>query len=213
METSIREHSLLKSIVLHLLPGILIGIAYFTLVPVVNEHGFPSIMALTLAGIFVLVPFELGFLLLQRRLTSEKLFNGVIKYVQRIPVWQYIVLVPVIFIASGLIFTALKFSADYFMPFFSWIPTDMILNSELTKEFTKEKLIITYVGVLLFVVLILPIIEEFYFRGYLLPRMPSKLKGWAIIIHSGLFALYHTWSPWQFVIRSLGLLPLIYIVK
>lgn len=59
----------------------------------------------------------------------------------------------------------------------------------------------------------MPIIEEFYFRGYLLSRMPSKLKGWSALTHSGLFALYHTWTPWLFITRTISVLPLVYIVK
>jgi membrane protease YdiL (CAAX protease family) len=62
-------------------------------------------------------------------------------------------------------------------------------------------------------VLVLPATEELYFRGYLLPRMPSKLKGWTGIVHSGLFALYHFWAPWLFITRTFGVLPLIYIVR
>ena len=213
MENNIIRHTLLKSIILHLLPGILIGSFYFAIVPFVKGQGFPSVTALTLAGIFVLIPFELGFLLYQKHLTGKKLFNGVIKYCQRIPVWQYFVWVPVIFVLSGLVFTAFNFTSDFFITYFNWIPSDMSLDMELSEEFSKQKLIITYGSFFLFLVLILPTIEELYFRGYLLPRMPSKLKGWTLIIHGGLFALYHTWTPWMFVVRTFGVLPLIYIVK
>ena len=68
MKNSI-EHSIFKSLILHLLPGLLGGIGYFALVPLVNTYGFPSVMALSLAGIFILIPFELGFLLYQRQKT------------------------------------------------------------------------------------------------------------------------------------------------
>jgi hypothetical protein len=57
------------------------------------------------------------------------------------------------------------------------------------------------------------VIEELYFRGYLLPRMPEKLGGFTAISHSALFALYHTWTPWLFVTRTLAVFPLIDIVK
>ena len=67
MKNGISEHSLLKSATLHLLPGLLIGGCYFALAPVVKANGFPSVMALLLAGIFVLIPFELGFLIFQKR--------------------------------------------------------------------------------------------------------------------------------------------------
>ena len=213
METSTKEHSLLKSVALHLLPGIFVGIAYFTLAPFVNEHGFPTAMALILAGVFVLAPFELGIIFFQKRSSGEKYLEGIIKYTQHIPVWQYFVWVSVILVFSGLIFSGFKFSSDFLITFFNWIPTDLFLDLGLDNEFNKQKLIITYVAFFLFMVIILPIIEEIYFRGYLLPRMPSKLQNYTVIIHSGLFAMYHTWTPWMFFIRTLALLPLIYIVK
>ena len=89
----------------------------------------------------------------------------------------------------------------------------MFLDMGLDGNYSKSILIITYILFFFLIVLILPTIEEFYFRGYLLPRMPSKLKGWTEIIHSGLFAIYHTWTPWMFVVRTIGVLPLIYTVK
>jgi membrane protease YdiL (CAAX protease family) len=56
-------------------------------------------------------------------------------------------------------------------------------------------------------------VEELYFRGFLLPRMPEKLKGWSPLANSFLFAIYHTWSPWMIVTRTIALLPLIYVVQ
>jgi membrane protease YdiL (CAAX protease family) len=42
--------------------------------------------------------------------------------------------------------------------------------------------------------LIAPVIEELFFRGYLLPRM-AYLKHWAPIVNGTLFGLYHLWQP------------------
>jgi len=213
MEDNINKHTLLKSIILHLLPGLVVGGFYFAITPFIQEHGYPSVMALILAGIFVLIPFELGFLLYQKQLKRVKLFNGVIKYCQRIPVWQYFIWVPIVSALIGLIFTVLNFTSDFFLTFFDWIPQNMHLDMGLSQKFSKHNLIITYASFFIFIVLVLPTIEELYFRGYLLPRMPAKLKGWTAIVHSSLFALYHVWTPWMFVVRALGMLPLIYVVR
>jgi uncharacterized protein len=213
MKNEIGEHSLLKSVGLHLLSGILGGICYFALVPLVLSNGFPTVMALILAGIFVLIPFELGFLIFQKRVTGQKLFGGIIPYIKKIPTWQYFVLIPAVFILTGLLFKAFGFTSGFLRTIFSWIPSYMSLNMGLDGDYSKSKLIITYALFLILTVTILPTVEELYFRGYLLPRMPSRLKGWTEIIHSGCFALYHTWTPWMFIIRTLGVLPLIYVVK
>ena len=47
-----------------------------------------------------------------------------------------------------------------------------------------------------------PTVEELYFRGPLLPRI-DRLGAWAPVLNSGLFALYHFWSPWQLPVRLL----------
>jgi membrane protease YdiL (CAAX protease family) len=57
-----------------------------------------------------------------------------------------------------------------------------------------------------------PIVEELYFRGYLLPRMQG-LGRWAPLVNVSLFSLYHFWSPWQIVARILGLGPMVYAVQ
>lgn len=213
MKNEIAEHSLLKSTTLHLLPGLLVGGGYYALVPLVKINGFPSIMALILAGIFILIPFELGFLIFQKRATGQNFFNGIIRYLKIIPTWQYFVLIPSIIILAGIIYKVFGFTSSFLKTFFNWLPSDMFLNMGLDGNYSKSNLIITYSLLLILIVLILPTIEELYFRGYLLPRMPSKLKGWTEIIHSGFFALYHTWSPWMFIVRTFGILPLIYAVK
>jgi membrane protease YdiL (CAAX protease family) len=44
----------------------------------------------------------------------------------------------------------------------------------------------------------------------LLPRL-SYLGGWAIMVNSLLFALYHFTTPWALVSRTLITLPLAYV--
>ncbi|HDZ42292.1 MAG TPA: CPBP family intramembrane metalloprotease [Bacteroidetes bacterium] len=207
------EHSLLKSVVLHLLPGILIGICYFALVPAVKSSGFPPVMALSLAALLILIPFELGFLLHRKRVEGKPFLEGVVRYTKPLKTWQYFVFVFLIVILSGLAFKAFAFTTDFLMPLFRWIPSGSFLDMGLDGEYSKSKLIITYGSFLILLVLVSPAVEEFYFRGYLLPRMPSKMKGWTEIIHSALFALYHTWTPWLFITRTLGVLPLACFVK
>ena len=55
----------------------------------------------------------------------------------------------------------------------------------------------------------IPIVEEMYFRGYLLPRL-AHLGFWAIPINGLLFALYHFTTLWGLAFRFLIALPLAY---
>lgn len=57
-----------------------------------------------------------------------------------------------------------------------------------------------------------PVVEELYFRGYLLPRM-ERMGRWAPLVNVTLFSLYHFWSPWQVMARIVGLGPTVYAVR
>ena len=57
-----------------------------------------------------------------------------------------------------------------------------------------------------------PVVEELYFRGYLLPRMPWS-QGWTPLINALLFSLYHFFSPWQNITRIVAFIPLVYAVS
>jgi hypothetical protein len=209
---NVEQHTIGRSLVLHLLPGILIGVFYFAIAQPIRNLGYPSLAALILAGIIVLIPFELGFLFYQGKRTGTNSLEGIVLYRQRIPLWQYLVWVPVIFVLSGLIFTILTPVSSYLETLFTWLPEALRLDMGLSGEYSKSVLIVTYLFGFIFIAIIAPTVEELYFRGYLLPRMP-RLKGWAPILHSALFALYHTWTPWMAFTRTIGALPLIYIVQ
>lgn len=207
------EHSVIRSIILHLLPGILAGICYYGLVPVVKSHGYPSVMAMCLAGLFVLLPFQFGILIYEKRRKGGKLFKDLIPYTQPLKIWQYFVFTLLIIFLSGIAYTAFGFASDLLIPLFQWLPSGIFLDMGLDGGYGKSKLMVTYGFILIVAVIVIPGMEELYFRGYLLPRMPAKLKGWSEITHSGLFALYHTWTPWLFITRTISVLPLIYFVK
>lgn len=202
-------HSWTKSIFLHLLPGILIGGFYYLVRGPLMSLGFPPVFALSLGAIFVLIPIELGYLLYQGKMrTGRFALKEVISYRQPIPVWEYFVWVIGTFIVSGLIFTLLS-PVDKFLQdnFFFWVPA---MESGLDGTYSQSALLVTYIAMLVLVVIVAPLVEELYFRGYLLPRTPGKLPA---LTHSFLFAAYHTFSPWMIVTRTIGLLPLIYAVR
>ena len=205
------QHSPLKSLLLHLLPGFLIGLFYFAVLPLFHRWGYPSITALMSAVLVMLVPFELGYLYYQGYKKNGRLsLQGIVSYRSPISVWQYLIWVPVLFILVGIIFTVFK-PVDNFLQthLFAWIPP---MQSGLQGGFSKSALILTYVMVAVLGAVVGPAVEEFYFRGYLLPRMEFAGK-WASLLHSFLFALYHVFTPWMILTRTIGMLPLIYAVK
>lgn len=209
-----RKHTIIESILYHLIPGLLIGGAYFLVVPTIRAVGYPSVMALILTAVFVLVPVELGVLFwLGKRRNGDLSLEGIVLYREKLPWWQYLLWVPVIFVASGLVITLLNPVSTVIEVWVSWIPESMRLGMGLSGGLERSKLIQTYALHFVFIVLVAPAVEELYFRGFLLPRMPESLGKIGPVVHSLLFALYHVWSPWMFLARTLALLPLIYFVR
>ena len=168
-------------------------------------------MALMCAILLILLPVELGYLLYEGRRKNGRLsLQGVVLYRTPIPIWQYFVFAPVLFILLGLIFTLMKPVDAFFREqIFAFLPA---LESGLTAGYSRKALIATWVMAAIFGVIVGPTIEELYFRGYLLPRMKYAGK-WTPLLHSFLFSLYHIWTPWMFLTRTFGMLPLAYAVR
>lgn len=209
--TDFDQHSLTESVILHLLPGFIIGLAYFILRKPISLLGYPSIMALMISIAVALIPVELGYLIFQGHKKNRRVsFEGIVAYRKRIPFWNYPVFVPVLFVGIGIVFTILK-PLDQIIrdTVFFWIPQ---MESGLQQGYEKANLIKTYAMVAVFGMILGPIVEELYFRGYLLPRMKWAGK-YSPLIHSLLFALYHVFTPWMIVTRTIGMIPLAYAVK
>ena len=80
---------------------------------------------------------------------------------------------------------------------FDWLPNWYMYDEEFKNGYTKQALMVTGILRIFFDGLILPYIEEIYFRGYLLPRI--KVKGiFTPILATVLFAIYHFWQPWNY---------------
>src|SRR5690606_14311241 len=65
---------------------------------------------------------------------------------------------------------------------------------------------ITLTGWLLCFVVIGPITEELYFRGFLLPRLPGR-PAVAVPANAILFALYHVWQPYTWATVAIFAVP------
>jgi membrane protease YdiL (CAAX protease family) len=207
------QHSLGQSILLHLAPGVLIGAVFVLTAPVVQALQLPSFLALCLADLVVLVPLVLGYLLHQGYQVNRRLsLRGIVLYRNTLPRWQYAVLVPLIVVLSATLIVGVSpVSTWVFNAWFSWVPDTFLVTSDLS-TYPRTTLGVSYLIFFVLIVVAAPVVEELYFRGYLLPRL-SHFGYWAPILHSLLFALFHVWTPWLTVARTIGVLPLIMIVQ
>ncbi len=211
--TEIAQHHLIRSILLHLFPGMLIAALYFLAVGPVQAWGFPSYMALLLAIPFVLVPVQLGYLLYQGRKRNGRFsLAGIVVYCERIPVWQYFAFTPLLFLLLAGIYRVVSPVDEVLRSLlFSWIPNSAIPTIH-PHDYSRPVLVVTYLALIVFGSVVAPIVEEMYFRGFLLPRL-SRFGIWAPAINCVLFALYHVWTPWRAVSRALFFLPVAYTVQ
>jgi hypothetical protein len=78
---NLKQHTLIESLLFHLAPGIMIGVGYLFIAPLTLKSGYPSVMALALAAILVLIPIELGLLLwFSKRRNGTWSLKGIVLY-------------------------------------------------------------------------------------------------------------------------------------
>jgi membrane protease YdiL (CAAX protease family) len=206
------QHSLQRSIVLHLLPGA----ALFGFVIVAAAVGVPAILALLVGIALVIVPLELGYLLYEgRRQSGRWSVWPVVDYresmpARRIALWT----VPLVAWFIVMLFLSVAvFDERIADGPFSWYPESVREFASFEGDNTHATWILVVVFAAAFVIngILGPVVEELYFRGHLLPRIDRFGRG-APLLNAVLFSLYHFWTPWQNVGRILGLIPWIYTV-
>jgi membrane protease YdiL (CAAX protease family) len=206
------QQPILQSIALHLLPGVLTSLVYVMAAQSLNSLGCPSNFALLLAGLLVLIPFELGFLFYQAKKRNGTLsLNGIVLYREPMPLKQYVLLAATLLLYANFILVVVYPPVAQMLTrtLFFWLPDWFFLS--LSLEYSKSVLFVTASLGLVVNGFVGPITEELYFRGYLLPRI-SRVKVWAPVINGMLHSLYHFWMPWQVPGLILGLLPAAFVV-
>src|SRR5215204_5112768 len=209
---SVEQHSVLRTIVLHLLPGALILVFFVAIAPILWNIGFPPVMAVYLAFVLVL-PFMLGYLIYQARKNGTSL-GDIVLYRQPVPRGQFIALVVALFVWGIIIyplFTPVDLSVKESL--FAWLPGWLDYTNGFSTggaRFSTTSLLITLAFGLILDGIAAPVVEEMYFRGYLLPRI-SRVGAWAPLINTVLFSLYHFFSPFGFVSRTIQFLPTVYV--
>ena len=210
--TNPEQHSLPRSIALHLLPGILTAAAYFLIAPITQRNGLPTLWALGIADLLVILPFIYGLLFYEGYKRSGRLsLEGIVLYREKIPWWQYLVFVPIV-VVSAAIFPLLEPVTNFISDnLFSWWPEMYHMSYDL-RGYSPSIITSTLIFNFLIVALLAPIAEELYFRGYLLPRL-SRFGFCAVPIHTTLFGLFHVWTPWMVIARAVGIIPFAYVVQ
>jgi uncharacterized protein len=209
----IRQHSLLASIALHLFPGALL----FAFILAAASVGVEPVVGLLAGIVLVITPLELGVLLLvAKRETGRWAIGPILAYREPLPARQIARLaVPlVLWVAAVALVSMALLDRLIVDALFFWYP-------EAVRQFGANEGIATppiWALVAFFAAafpingVLGPVVEELYFRGYLLPRI-SRLGRGAAVLNAVLFSLYHFWTPWQNLARVVGLVPWLMTVQ
>ena len=199
---------------LFLVPGALMTVVYVLIAPVVESAGFPPIAALLMAILVVLLPIELGVILRAGRATRSGSARS-FPIAGRCPS------------STGCGWCRCSSSLPSSASACQWhsSPQSSTACSDGSRtglcarsipdhvgDYSREAWLVTLAAYLVLNGFAGPIVEELYFRGYLLPRM-EWMGRWAPLVNVSLFSLYHFWSPWQIIGRILGFGPTVYAVR
>ena len=204
-----------KGLVLRIFtPTIVLSLSYLLLGHFCN---IPHILLFCILGTVILVPMELGIIL-----SASKKENGAYSLKsafvgqEKLPLWKILIIAFVFFGVAGLLSA---FVAPLENQFFAQMRT-VLLNSlpigfdwtnyEYMKAFSKPILILTCIYYGVFNVLVAPITEELFFRGYLTSHYKKQSLFLPILI-AVLFSLYHFWLPFNNVFRILVFAPVAYV--
>lgn len=205
-----------QQIILHLLPGSAFALAIFIFGWIAHQNDIPVIWVFLISAVVVSMPLLIGLpILIEKRRHNPITFKNIICYREVKPVWQIITMSIAATIWVWIVYTTLSSFLIYPLRegLFTWFPEWLEFWRIFNEPHTQSRSTMIFLWSLWFLMtgLVGPIVEELYFRGYLLPRM-NNVKGWAPLFSAALMAVYHFWSPWLILIRTVALVPMVYSV-
>lgn len=196
------------------IPTIVLSLSYLILGQFCK---IPHILLFCILGTVTLVPIELGIILSasKREFGTYSLKSAFVGQ-EKIAIWKVLIIAFVFFGVAGLLSAFIapienQSFAEMRTGVLDKLPTGFDwTNYEYLKSFSKPILILTCVYYGIFNVLLGPITEELFFRGYLTSHYEKQSLFTPILI-AILFSLYHFWLPFNNVFRILAFTPVAYV--
>lgn len=203
-----------QSVLLHLLPGAVAAAVYFALVPVAAHLSLPTAAALGASGLLAVAPAQLALLSWYAGRRKEAGIRAVVVFRNRLR-WSVTIAwaVGLFVVAAAVFLLSRPMTEGLQRTLFGWWPACWQVDLGVTGGHPAAALWLTAGILMVGTVVVAPFIEEIYFRGFLLPRMPERLGRLAPAVHAALFGLYHLWTPWLMPARFLAIVPLSYVVS
>jgi uncharacterized protein len=203
------QDSIWRSIALHLFPG-LAGLAVFVVTaPILAAAGWPALFAFYGPMTMTIIAVEVAWLVRERRraaIAGDR--NAFVDLRGRLSRLQLVAWATALFIV-GLVLTGVLGIVDRLLTdsVFVGLPSWWLISDPTTATGTARGPLLATIAVgLVLNGMIGPIVEESYFRAYLLPRL-SRFGRWAPVINAALFSVYPFLQPWAIVSRFGYVLP------
>ena len=210
-----KQMSLQKLLCLIFIPSLILIIVY--IVTGGLKHSIPSLLLFYICATLILFPIEIGVILnaSKKEYGSYSLKSAFSDY-NKMSWWKIFIYGSLLFAFAGImsvtiaplennLFASLSNKLIQSMPvYFNWN------NIEYFKQYPKDILLLTCVGYFILNVIVGPIIEELFFRGYLTSKI-SRYGNFAPLIITILFSLYHFWLPFNNLFRISIFLPAAFI--
>ena len=203
-------------IVLHLGPGIGFTALLIWASQVFVQHGLSAYLAEVLLVPLILAPMLAGIVLLWNAREGKGLsLARSITYREHGSVWDYLLwptLLYLMWTGGSLVTVPLADALQELC--LGWFPRQLTTDAMFAGlEATPPGLRMpTLLAAALCSGAVAPLVEEAYFRGFLLPRM-RHLGLAAPALSAFLFGLYHFFSPWNLPVIFLAFLPVAYVVQ
>lgn len=196
------------------IPTIVLSLSYLIVGHFCN---MPYILLFCILGTVILVPMELGMIMSASKkeygtYSLKSAFEGQ----EKLTLWKIVLISFIFFGLAGLLSV---FVAPIENEFFAEMRTAVLnklpigfdwTNYEYIKSFSQPILVATCIYYCIFNVILGPVTEELFFRGYLTSHYKIQ-NAFTPILIAILFSLYHFWLPFNNIFRILVFAPVAYV--
>lgn len=199
-----------RSVLFHLYPGIIITACFAILTPLLLNFQLPPQLSLLIIIGIVAIPLLVFHLNKTKKEEHRNKLTAINGYTNKLTTGKLILCIAALVIFMLFIWGITQpLNAIITKKLFSWLPAWYTVQD--FTGYSKQIIIVTLVLNLAVNGILAPVVEEYYFRGYLLPRMAAWGK-WSFVMNAILFSIYHFWQPYIYITLLIALLPLSWAV-
>jgi hypothetical protein len=211
-----KEMSLQKILCLIFIPSSILTVVYIVIGGL--KPAIPSLLLFYICATFILFPFEIGIVLnaSKKEYGRYSLSSAFTNY-KKMSWWKIVLYGSFLFAFAGIMsVTVAPLENSLFAPISNKLTQSMPVyfdwnNIESFQQYPRDILLLTCVGYFILNVIVGPIVEELFFRGFLTSKI-SRYGNFAPLIITILFSLYHFWLPFNNLFRISIFFPAAWIV-